>query len=100
VPGLIATGWGSYSDCWSFSGSMLTFAAPMGLFIVVAIVGYLQFSRPHAIPGHRSLATAHASATPPGRAPSTAAGAGTTGTETAGRSDAGSTAVPPAQDTE
>jgi len=39
-------------------GSILTFAFPMGLFIVVASILYLLFSRPHRVPGHQTLAPA------------------------------------------
>jgi hypothetical protein len=46
---------------WSAGGSLLTFYFPVGLFVVVATILYLLFSRPHRrVPAHRGLATAHA----------------------------------------
>ncbi|HEY2577349.1 MAG TPA: hypothetical protein VGI74_13675 [Streptosporangiaceae bacterium] len=36
---------------WSLSGSILTFAMPMLLFIAAATVLYLLFTRPHQVPG-------------------------------------------------
>jgi hypothetical protein len=47
---------------WSLAGSILTFAFPVGLFIVVATVLYYQFTRPHTVPGHRELMPAAAMA--------------------------------------
>jgi hypothetical protein len=61
---------------WSLSGSILTFAFPMGLFIVAAAVLYLQFSRPHQIPGHRKLVPAQAAPPDPGTAQAMAAAGG------------------------
>lgn len=46
---------------WSAGGSLLTFYFPIGLFVVVATILYLLFSRPHRrVPAHHGLATAHA----------------------------------------
>jgi hypothetical protein len=42
-------------------GSVLTFAFPVALFCVVAVILYLLFSRPHGrIPARRATAPAHA----------------------------------------
>ena len=41
-------------------GAVLTFAFPVGLFGVVAVILYLLFSRPHRrVPGRRALVPAH-----------------------------------------
>lgn len=41
-------------------GAVLTFAFPVGLFVVVAVILYLLFSRPHRrVPGRRALVPAH-----------------------------------------
>jgi hypothetical protein len=42
------------SDGWSFGGSILTFAFPMLLFIVVAVALYVLFTKPTVLPGHRT----------------------------------------------
>ncbi len=42
----------------SQGGSVLTFAFPVGVFLVVAVVLYMAFSRPHQVPGHKQLAPA------------------------------------------
>jgi hypothetical protein len=39
---------------WSFGGSILTFAFPMLLFIVVAVVLYVLYTKPTVVPGHRT----------------------------------------------
>jgi hypothetical protein len=60
-------------------GSILTFAFPMALFIVAAVVLYLLFTRPHQVPGHKKLASARASTGAPGTArPASPGGAATT----------------------
>jgi hypothetical protein len=41
------------SSDWSSGGALLTFYFPIVLFAVIAIALYLQFSRPHTVPGHR-----------------------------------------------
>jgi hypothetical protein len=61
---------------WNAGGSILTFYFPIGLFVVIAALLYLQFGRPHKTPGHHSLATSAAS---PGT-PRSAAKNTTTGT--------------------
>ncbi len=48
--GVIANPAGS---AWSFGGSILTFAFPMILFIVVAVALYVLYTRPEFVPGHR-----------------------------------------------
>jgi hypothetical protein len=55
VHGLIAaSGDGS---AWTFGGSILTFAFPMILFIVVAGALYVLYTKPQLVPGHRAPAT-------------------------------------------
>jgi hypothetical protein len=44
------------SSAWSFGGSILTFAFPMILFIVVACALYVAYTKPELVPGHRSPA--------------------------------------------
>lgn len=39
---------------WTFGGSILTFAFPMILFIVVAGALYVLYTKPESIPGHRA----------------------------------------------
>jgi hypothetical protein len=43
---------------WSLAGSIMTFAIPIALFVVVATVLYFLYTRPHAVPGHRDLVPA------------------------------------------
>jgi hypothetical protein len=43
-------------------GSILTFALPMGLFIVVSVILYVIYRRPHKLPSLRYLASAHVAA--------------------------------------
>jgi hypothetical protein len=43
---------------WSSAGALLTFYFPVGLFIVVAAILFLEFSRPHAVPGRKPLPAA------------------------------------------
>jgi hypothetical protein len=50
VHGLIAD---SDTSAWSFGGSILTFAFPMILFIVVATALYVIYTKPETVPGHR-----------------------------------------------
>ncbi len=47
---------------WSLSGSIETFAIPVGLFIIVAAILFYLLTRPHTVPGHRDLAPAAAGA--------------------------------------
>ena len=80
---------------WSSAGALLTFYFPLGLFIVIALILYLQFSRPHTVPGLQRLA---ASAPEPRTAPS---GPKTTAAGTAERDDEAIGPVsPPAEDAE
>ena len=46
-------------DGWSFGGSILTFAFPMLLFIVVAAALYVLYTKPTAVPGHRASTPEH-----------------------------------------
>ena len=52
--GLIAE---SAGGAWSFGGSILTFAFPMILFIVVAVGLYVLYTKPELVPGHRAPAS-------------------------------------------
>jgi hypothetical protein len=54
VRGLIAE---SAGGAWSFGGSILTFAFPMILFIVVAVGLYVMYTKPEVVPGHRAPAS-------------------------------------------
>jgi len=44
------------TSAWSFGGSILTFAFPMILFIVVACALYIAYTKPELVPGHRNPA--------------------------------------------
>jgi hypothetical protein len=46
---------------WTQAAAIMTFAIPVGIFIVVATWLYFLYTRPHAVPGHRELAPAGAS---------------------------------------
>jgi hypothetical protein len=54
VRGLIAD---SAGGAWTFGGSILTFAFPMILFIVVAVGLYVVYTKPEVVPGHRAPAS-------------------------------------------
>lgn len=41
------------TSAWTFGGSILTFAFPMLLFIVVAVALYIVYTKPQLVPGHR-----------------------------------------------
>jgi hypothetical protein len=41
------------TSAWTFGGSILTFAFPMLLFIVVAGALYVIYTKPQVVPGHR-----------------------------------------------
>jgi len=56
VHGLIVA---SAASAWSFGGSILTFAFPMILFIVVAVGLYVLYTKPELVPGHRAPASEH-----------------------------------------
>ena len=47
----------SAASAWSFGGSILTFAFPMILFIVVAVGLYVVYTKPEVVPGHRAPAS-------------------------------------------
>jgi hypothetical protein len=51
VHGVIAAS--ADSSAWSFGGSILTFAFPMLLFVVVASWLYVVYTKPELAPGHR-----------------------------------------------
>jgi hypothetical protein len=46
----------SAGGAWSFGGSILTFAFPMLLFVVVAAWLYVTYTKPELVPGHRTPA--------------------------------------------
>ena len=60
---------GASSSAWSFGGSILTFAFPMILFVVVAAGLYVAYTKPELVPGHRNPAVRHSVSytTVPGR---------------------------------
>jgi hypothetical protein len=43
---------------WTQAAAIMTFAIPVGIFVVVATWLYFLYTRPHAVPGHRDLAPA------------------------------------------
>jgi hypothetical protein len=45
---------------WTQAGAVMTFAIPVGIFIVVSTWLYFLYTRPHAVPGHRELVPAGA----------------------------------------
>lgn len=45
---------------WTQAAAIMTFAIPVGIFVVVATWLYFQYTRPHAVPGHRELVPAAA----------------------------------------
>jgi hypothetical protein len=51
---------------WTLAASIMTFAIPVGLFVIVATILYFLYTRPHAVPGHRDLVPAGAAAKPAG----------------------------------
>ena len=57
---------------WTLAASIMTFAIPVALFVVVATVLYFLYTRPHTVPGHRDLVPAgsgrHAAGAPRGAA--------------------------------
>ena len=44
----------SAGGAWTFGGSILTFAFPMILFIVVAGALYVLYTKPEFVPGHKA----------------------------------------------
>jgi len=77
-----------FGSDWTLAGSIMTFAIPVGLFVVVATILYFLYTRPHTVPGHRDLVPAggrhtagaprHAAAQPPSAPPPAAPPAGGT----------------------
>ena len=51
-------------SAWTFGGSILTFAFPMLLFIVVACALYIAYTKPELVPGHRNPAAQRAVSLP------------------------------------
>ena len=49
----------SAGGAWSFGSSILTFAFPMILFIVVAVALYVLYTKPEIVPGHRTPSAEH-----------------------------------------
>ena len=47
-------------SAWTFGSSILTFAFPMLLFIVVACALYVAYTKPELVPGHRNPAAQRA----------------------------------------
>jgi hypothetical protein len=80
VPDLTHTGLihATAATNWSLGGSLLTFAFPLGLFIVAALVLYRLLWWPHRIPGHSDLAPATSAPPDLGTAHVMAAAAGMT----------------------
>jgi hypothetical protein len=71
---------------YPLGAQVMTLVLPLGLFIVVMIVLYFVFSRPHTIPGHRPIAGARPVSPHPDAAAGIAAASGlplATGTGTA-----------------
>ena len=56
-------------SAWNAGGSLLTFYFPVGLLILVVALLYLQFARPHAIPGRKPLALARTGSPGPDQPP-------------------------------
>jgi hypothetical protein len=81
----------SAGGAWSFGGSILTFAFPMILFIVVACALYVAYTKPELVPGHRNPAAQRSVAytAVPGP-PARAAGAQQAGAQQAGAQQEGS----------
>jgi hypothetical protein len=52
------------SGDWTLAAAIMTFAIPVGLFVIVATILYFQYTRPHTVPGHRELVPAGAGAGP------------------------------------
>jgi hypothetical protein len=62
------------SSAWNAGGSILTFYFPIGLFIVITALLWLQFGRPHAIPGRKPLPLGRTGGAPAGLRLSAAGG--------------------------
>jgi hypothetical protein len=52
---------------WTQAAAIMTFAIPVGIFVVVATWLYFLYTRPHTVPGHRDLVAAGGGATGSGR---------------------------------
>ena len=52
---------------WTQAAAIMTFAIPVGIFVVVAVWLYFLYTKPHAVPGHRELVPATGSAASSGR---------------------------------
>jgi hypothetical protein len=52
---------------WTQAAAIMTFAIPVGIFVVVATWLYFLYTKPHAVPGHRELVPATGSAASSGR---------------------------------
>jgi hypothetical protein len=52
---------------WTQAAAIMTFAIPVGIFVVVATWLYFMYTRPHAVPGHRDLVPATGAAVGSGR---------------------------------
>jgi hypothetical protein len=70
---------------WTLAASIMTFAIPVALFLVVATVLYFLYTRPHTVPGHRDLV------------PAGAGGAAGSGRHAAGAPRPAAAQPPPAQ---
>lgn len=95
---------------WSYGGSILTFVFPMILFLGVAAVLYMLYTKPQTVPGERggqararSVAATLDAASPRQSGPVTAgqtaaggAGQGSPSAARAGSADGGETAATPA----
>jgi hypothetical protein len=69
------------SGDWTLAASIMTFAIPVGLFVIVATILYFLYTRPHAVPGHRELVPAGVAARR--AAPAASAAAPAAGTQDA-----------------
>jgi hypothetical protein len=79
---------------WTLAASIMTFAIPVALFVVVATVLYFLYTRPHAVPGHRELVPATGSS---GRHAAGAPRAAAAQPPPAAQPSAGQPQPPPAQ---
>jgi len=70
---------------WTLAASIMTFAIPVALFVIVATVLYFLYTRPHTVPGHRDLV------------PAAAGGATGTGRHAAGAPRPAAAQPPPVQ---
>jgi len=70
---------------WTQAAAIMTFAIPVGIFVVVAAWLYFLYTRPHAVPGHRDLV------------PAAAGGAASSGRHAAGGPRPAAQQAPPQQ---